>query len=198
MWRVKESGLSREFMRATVILAALFSMRPTTGTAQQIGNNAVFNSSGICTTSACGASAAFIDANPYANSQSLDICTAIYNIINSVPPNPTYPAAGAVIDARGISGQKLTCPSNTSPWLKGGVPLSLPSTILLPAGIIVIPVPWTLPPNTRVIGQGGNPSSGTVIQACTGTSCSSSFLGSAMIQFGSSNCLTSGKYGNLR
>ncbi len=48
-----------------------------------------------------------------------------------------------------------------------------------------MPVTWVLPCQTHLIGQGDNPSSGTTLQAVPTTS---SFSGSAMIQFGNSSC----------
>jgi hypothetical protein len=43
----------------------------------------------------------------------------------------------------------------------------MPSTILLPAGIIVISAGWVLPTNTHLIGEGDNTSSGSVIRAAS-------------------------------
>ena len=103
-----------------------------------------------------------------------DICTTIYFILK--------PAAysASVIDARGISGTAaLTCPANTTPWLKGGVSLNKPSTILLPAGTIVISTGWVLPVNTHLIGQGDNIASGTVIKAASNVGNMINFYSSA-------------------
>jgi hypothetical protein len=74
------------------------------------GQNAVCTSASGCS-STIGTSA-FIDASVLLQS---DICTTIYNILQPA----TY--STSVIDARGISGTAaLTCPANTTPWLKGG------------------------------------------------------------------------------
>jgi hypothetical protein len=72
----------------------------------------------------------------------------------------------------------------TSPWAG----ITKPSTILLPAGTILIPKSWILPSNTRLIGEGDNPSTaGTTIQACNSTINTCAFSDSAMIQFGSAS-----------
>lgn len=103
--------------------------------AQTAGNNDVYYSQGNQK-----ASSAFIDA--YAVSLTLsggtDLCDTIYRGI-------LQPAgySAAVIDARGISGTALTC-THGSPWNESGVYLNKPSTILLPAGTILIPSTWTL------------------------------------------------------
>ena len=81
------------------------------------GQNAVCTSASGCS-STIGTSA-FIDASVLLQS---DICTTIYNILQPA----TY--STSVIDARGISGTAaLTCPANTTPWLKGGTYLNKPS-----------------------------------------------------------------------
>jgi hypothetical protein len=80
----------------------------------------------------------------------------------------------------------MTC--GGTPW--SGITSPPPSTILLPAGTIVIPSTWVLPQNTRLVGEGeNNPLSsapGTTIQAASGS------LLSTMIQFGSSSVCSSG------
>jgi hypothetical protein len=142
------------------------------------GYDAVYNSGSTV------ASPSFIDASVSQASNHTSLCATIYNIFTGAVPNPTYPSAGAVIDARGISGSTaLTCAAGTTPWNNGSTTVSVPSTILLPAGTIVIPSGWVLPKNTRLIGEGdGIPSNsltpGTTIQAARGFS-------GTMIQFGS-------------
>ena len=140
-----------------VILVIWFSPSSTRADAQTAGNNAVYNSSGNCSPSSpCAGSSAFIDAFVLAGAN--DICATIHNILQPA----TYSVA--VIDARGISGSALTCAS--SPWGSGTGYLNKPSTILLPAGTIVISSTWNLPMNTHLVGVGDNVSSGTIIQAC--------------------------------
>jgi hypothetical protein len=158
--------------------------------AQSPGNNAVYNSSNGVTFSL-----SFIDASVFignGNNQSSNICGAIYGILSGAFYN--YPATGAIIDARGISGPTaLTCPTGRTPWNNGTTTVNVPSTILLPptgANPIVIPTTWVLPSKTRLVGEGeNNPVSstpGTTIQAPSGT------LLSTMIQFGSSSVCSSG------
>jgi hypothetical protein len=136
---------------------ATASAQSCTGTA---GQNDVY---GDCTGMSPGqlGSSAFIDAFGYTSSG--DLCARIHSILSS----GSYPANGEVIDARGVlpaSGSTQTCATN--PW--GGI--TVPSTVLLPAGTIQISTQWVLPTGTRIIGQGpGSPGSGvTTIQAASG------------------------------
>ena len=134
-------------------------------------------------------SSAFIDASMFIGSASANnICAVLNWVLN--PANRILPAAGAVIDARGLNSgnTSMACTTaNPSPW--AGITSPPPSTILLPAtgaNPIVIPSGssgWILPNNTRLIGEGdGIPSNsltpGTTIQAASGFS-------GTMIQFGS-------------
>jgi hypothetical protein len=144
------------------------------------GQNAVCTSASGCSSTI--GTAAFIDASVLFQN---DICTTLYFILNGT--NGQY-SPGAVIDARGITGAAaLTCPANTTPWLKGGVYLNKSSTILLPAGTIVIPSTWNLPSSTHLIGVGSNITSagftpGTTLLAQSG------FSGSAMMSFCTAAC----------
>ncbi len=151
--------LTPRMLLATVVILCFF---PALSVAQAQGNNAVYNSSGTCSPT-CAASSAFIDASKFlGNGQGRDLCDTIYGIFNNLFGN-TYPSAGAVVDARGISGvANLTC-THGSPWTEGNNYVSKPSTILLPATgagsnytPIVISTGWVLPANTHLIGQGDN------------------------------------------
>jgi hypothetical protein len=66
-----------------VIVGVITSLSafPIRATAQNPGNNAVYNSSGTCTSSSCGFSAAFVDASVFGNSRT-DICTVLNNILS--------------------------------------------------------------------------------------------------------------------
>jgi hypothetical protein len=136
------------------------------------GENAVCTTAPNCSPTV--ATSAFIDASKFlGNNQGRDLCDTIYGIFNNLYNN-TYPTAGAVVNARGISGTtNLTC-SHGSPWTEGSTTVNVPSTILLPATgagnnftPIIISTGWVLPANTHLIGQGDNISSGTVIQAAS-------------------------------
>jgi hypothetical protein len=106
------------------------------------GQDAVYNSSnGIV------GSSSFIDANTFLNpaTQGRDLCDTIFYIFTH-----NY-AAGSVIDARGISGTtNLTCTHGT-PWTEGSTTVTAASTVLLPAGTMVIPSKWVLPRVARPI-----------------------------------------------
>jgi hypothetical protein len=173
------------FFAILAVLTVCFSALPTPAQGQGTGGqgqNAVYPPSGLC----CKGSPAFIDASMFATNNT-DIC-AVLNFILS--PGNGYPAAGAVIDARGLpgaTGTKMKC--TASPW--AGITNPPPSVILLPAGTIVIPSTWILPPNTRLIGEGSNITSsgftpGTTLQAQSGFT-----SGSPMISFGQSSLCTS-------
>jgi hypothetical protein len=185
--RTLESSLMLSDM--IIVVLGCFTVFSAIAGAQTQGNNDVFDVHGNQK-----GSSAFIDAK--ALPPGADFCDTIYSLLTGVPGYPVYPAAGAVIDARGISGTALTCTLG-SPWLEGTTYANVPSTILLPAGTITISSTWALPSSTRVLGEGsadplqngiGSTSSQqTTIQACNPTG--SCFNGSAMIQLGD-NCPT--------
>jgi hypothetical protein len=165
------------------ILAGCFLALPIQLIAQNTcsgtqGQNGVYNAT--CNNGNLGVagSSAFIDASKFISTINPNICAVLKSILTST----SYPTTGAVIDARGISGTTaLTCTS--SPW--AGITNPPPSTILLPAGTIVIPSTWTLPTGTHLVGVGDNVGSGTTIQATT------AFASTAgpMIAFCSSACM---------
>lgn len=162
-----------------VVLIALAVVFPNRAEGQSVGNNAVYNTSGTCSPN-CAASLAFIDASASQTLNHTSLCDTIFNIFAGNSPNPAYPAAGAVVDARGINGTALTCTAGKTPWNNGTTVLNVPSTILLPAGTIVISTGWVLPVNTHLIGQGDNIASGTVIQAASNVGNMISFYSSLL------------------
>jgi len=187
MWNLRQES-SPMFWGVMLTLLALAVGLPSAQGQNVTGYDAVYNSSGNIT-----ASPSFIDASVTQQLNQTDLCATVYSIFKGTRGNPPYPATGAVVDARGISGATaLTCAAGTTPWNNGTTTVSVPSTILLPATggatptPIIISTPWILPANTHLIGEGdGLPSSGsapgTTIQAKNG------FSGS-MIQFGSPSC----------
>jgi hypothetical protein len=169
MTNATRSGSRRTLAIIIAALFACFLMSSARSDAQSAGNNAVYNSSGTCTSSSCGFSGAFIDASVFGLSTS-NICKVLNGILSSA----SYPAGGAVIDARGLpaTGTNMTC--STSPW--AGITNPPPSTILLPAtgsgasaNPIVISNTWILPSSTHLIGEGDGPF-GTTIQMAYSTS----------------------------
>jgi hypothetical protein len=149
----------------------------------KLGQNAV------CTAAPCSptiGTSAFVDAYVVSTTLNNPNLCGLLNTILKVS-NGFLTSAGGVIDARGLNSNNVNMTCSASPWAGITGP---PTNILLPAGTIVIPTPWVLPPQTHLIGQGDNPASGTVIQACTSTTCTHSFSGTAMIQFCSASaCL---------
>jgi hypothetical protein len=196
-----------KMLAVAVSLLAGLAMIPAQMQAQHAGNNAVYNSGG---TSVIG-SPAIIDASVFANT-STTICATIYNILTGASGYGTYPSAGAVIDARGLtsSNSKLTCSSSPaeSPWdphTSGSTYADVPSVILLPAGTITISYTWVLPNSTKIVGQGASTPVTTGTQTGTVLTAASSFTGPAssyspaapvaMIQFGDPGTQTCGGTG---
>lgn len=183
------------FFAIEALLAICISAFPISSEAQgNPGQNAICTSTSQtgCPTNA--GTNAFIDASVFVSGTNPNICAVLFNILNgSLLGHQGYPTAGAVIDARGISGTTaLTCATGTTPWNNGTTTVSVPSTILLPGGAIVIPTTWVLPNNTTLIGVGDNlpastsAASSTTIQACKQSINSCSFTGSDMIDLGTS------------
>lgn len=147
------------------------------------GQDAVYSSGSV---PAPVPSPAFVDASVFR--MNTDICTALNAVLSGLS------SPGAVIDARAIPGQtgtSLDCTaSGANPWGSGTSYINVPSTILLPSGIIKIPSTWVLPANTHIVGEGeGIPSAVTPgTQILAGSSSVS-----PIIQFGqSSMCPCSG------
>jgi len=189
-------ALRRIVLGAVVAFIGELLVSPAEAQLTSPGNNAVYTSG-----STVVLSPAFIDASvffpPNKGTQAADICDAVYQLLKGNPNFLThgYPSSGTIIDARGLSGAALTC-TKGSPWSESGVSVAAPSTILLPAGTIIIPGTWVLPKYTRLIGAGdaldylstgtGTVSVGTTLQACLPSvnHCSSSFSGRDMIESG--------------
>jgi hypothetical protein len=161
-----------------------------------LGQNGVYNAT--CNNGNPGVvgSPAFIDASMFLPPNSTlgrDLCDAIYRLLSGFAGFPPYPASGAVIDARGVSGTtNLTC-SHGSPWTEGSTTVNAPSTILLPATTaaapITIPSTWSLPPNTHLIGEGDSILPTGLTLGTTLLAHGSFTAGTAMISLGlSSHC----------
>jgi hypothetical protein len=182
------------FLGIVIAIVGWFSACPVPASGQSQGNNAIYyqsGSSGAC----CKGSGAFIDASMFIFTGST-FCSTLYSILHSA----SYPSTGAVIDARGLNSgnTRMTCAAGTTPWNNGTTYQNKPSTILLPAGTILIPTTWVLPNNTTLIAVGdsispttgtGLAAVGTIIQLCTTTnSCGKAFSGTDMIDLGASLC----------
>jgi hypothetical protein len=125
-------------------------------------------------------STAYIDASVYyTGSSGPDICQIINNVLTSAAGYTPYPTTtGAVVDTRGILvplGQQPPLPCGSNPFLN----VTAPSTILLPAISIQPSVTWTLPSNTRIVGENsqisqltaisGWSSGNAIVEMCPGT-----------------------------
>jgi hypothetical protein len=140
--------------------------------AGQAGQNAVWGSTGTVN------SRAFIDATPFYGTNGNDICAVISYILTSVVNPNTPPPNGVVIDARGVP-LTSACSQNPIPPPPScnGNPCPIFSiVVLLPPGTITVSQTWTLPSNTRIVGEGSNL---TALQVG-----SSGFQNAAMIQMG--------------
>jgi hypothetical protein len=156
------------------LLMVMTSVHAYAQTAPNQGNNAVYNAS-----SPTG-SYAYIDAYVLAQG---DICETInYIMLNIV----THNAPGVVIDARGFAPQgvppSISCNKNPFDMVTAAMP-NTPVTVLLPATMLAIEKTWTIPNNSRIVGEGR----GTIVANLTAAA-----LGD-MIDMGSSTlCPTSG------
>jgi hypothetical protein len=170
----------RMFFAIGAVLACWCLVVPTLANAQGgQGQNAVYSAAGSC----CMGSPGFIDASMFKTSAT-NICGILHNILNGA----SYLSMGAVIDARGLNSgnTSMICTStNPSPW--AGITSPPPSTILLPAGTIVIPSTWVLPSYTHLIGEGSGITSSGFTPGTTLQVASTFTAPGPMIQFGSSS-----------
>src|SRR5580692_5655939 len=134
------------------------------------GNKAVYGTNGVTF------SKVWIDASAFWISGTPDLCGIINNILTS-NYSQNYPN-GAVIDARGLVYPKAQKPITCSIDPFQNVTATSPSTVLLPAAVIPVSTTWTLPNNTKIIGEGV----GTLLSAQSGLP-----TGSYMIEMGSSS-----------
>jgi hypothetical protein len=174
--------VSLEISLAFVLALLSGLMMPAPANAQ-VGDNTIWISP-----TATGPSSAFIDATAFCHtagscsSSTDDFCTVVFNALNS----SSFPATGGVVDARGLnsSNTKSTSCSSGSPFQTTSAAIKVPSTVLLPAGVIPLGKVWVLPNGTKIIGQGaGSPFSSSGTDAVTIIQATSSFSGT-MIQMG--------------
>lgn len=157
----KSSGRTAIFARTLLLLTCWLAVG-VCGEAQQ-GQNAVWISG-----SARAASSAFLDASSFCGTPGAcssgvdDFCAVLYAALHALSTS-SFGTAGGVIDARGVIPSSTKATSCTgSPFVSGTSGINIPSTILLPAGIIPLGKTWVLPNGTKILGQGaGSPYSGT-------------------------------------
>ena len=159
-----------------IVLCIANSAQAQGGGSASAGNVGIYNNG-------LSYSTAYIDASVYyTGSSGPDICLIINNVLTSAAGYTPYPTTtGAVVDTRGILvplGQQPPLPCGSNPFLN----VTVPSTILLPGISIQPTVTWTLPSNTRIVGENSQ-----ITQLLGPLSWSS---GSAMIQMcpGSTVC----------
>jgi hypothetical protein len=165
-----------------VVLIALLAVQSTAQAPPppQPGWNAVWGSSATLPVGAVS----FYDATAYVSYG--DICQILHEIL-SLSASQVAKANWVVIDARGIvpSGSTQLCGSN--PWN------SLPTvgrpwtTVLLPAGTIIIATEWVLPQYTRIVGEGPGVTTLLACQKTTSGCDMNNFSSSAMIQMGAAS-----------
>ena len=180
------------FCGALSLVLICISVWPLPAVAQVAGQNAICASLSSCSGTSISGSSAFIDAAPFFAIG--DFCAVLHGILAA----STYPAAGTVIDARGLPAKGVNMTCGASPW--AGITNPPPSTILLPAAVITIPSVWILPNGTQLIGENnrlpqgvniGQPNATTLL-ACTTSICTSGNFSGTMVQFGDSHCPTAG------
>ena len=148
-----------------VLLASSADMYAQGNSSLQEGWNGATQSS-----STHSPSFAFVDGVGYVNDSRCtggggrNICQIIQYALQDYSTNSNGVVSnGVTIDTRGISS--LTCTSTASPW--SFLTANFSNIVLLPAGTITIAHSWTLPDDTRLIGEG---STSTIIQAGFNTS----------------------------
>jgi hypothetical protein len=117
----------------------------------QQGDKATYSSGGVSPSQVWIDASAFWTGSP----AQPDICLIIDGIIQAGYPN----ASGAVIDARGLynsvstSSAAILCSVNPFQHATSSLP---PTTVLLPEATIPVTHTWTIPNNTRIVGEGQN------------------------------------------
>ena len=135
----------RQIVVATLlVLLSCYFLSSAELSAQINGYNAVIGTttSSGCTTSNICPSGALIDASVFSGDFCAQVNRALYEAAHNGLPVP-------VIDARGLTSTSCT----SSPWTSPNV-ISIPSTVLLPAGVITVSASWVLPSGTRIVGEG--------------------------------------------
>jgi hypothetical protein len=126
------------------VLLGLLTMSPIRAQAQ-LGSNAVCGSS---PPSGVTCPSSTIDASAFAGTGGgTDVCAKI----NAVLTSSSYPASGAVVDARGIAvGSANTCSMN--PFAS----VTKNSVVLLPPGVtwLCTTCTWVIPNQSRIVGEG--------------------------------------------
>jgi hypothetical protein len=177
----KSGSVEMRLAMVVVVLCGLVMAAPANA---QVGGNAVWNS-----TPATVPSSAFIDATAFCHtpgscsSSTDDFCTVTFKALSTLPTD------GGVVDARGLNStntKSTSCSSPLSPFQTSTAAITVPSTLLLPAGTIPLGKTWVMPNGTKIIGQGAVapfPFSTSATDAVTIIQASSSFSGT-MIQMG--------------
>jgi hypothetical protein len=132
-----------------MFIAGWFAVFTSQMAAQSPGNKTVFNSSNNF-----APSTVWVDASAWwTSSGTPDLCLWVQQNILTSSYNTNYPN-GTVIDARGlypgIGGSYVNC--SVDPF--GALTVPPPSTtLLLPGGMINATATWTVPNNTRIVGD---------------------------------------------
>ncbi|MGA8745667.1 MAG: hypothetical protein WB507_07370 [Solirubrobacterales bacterium] len=143
---------TRTVFRMLAVLALATLMLSSVFVSAQQGDNAVYTTGNIL-----AASSAWIDASAFCGSSGsntcggsgTDVCMMIKSALGNLPSN------GGVIDARGVvstTGGAQTCSVN--PFATIAQNNVVPINVLLPASTIILLSSWTLPNNTRLVGEG--------------------------------------------
>lgn len=165
-----------KFVLALSVAAACLMALPASA---QKGDGAVWTSSALISSST-----AYVDASAFCGGScsGLDFCSVTNQAL------ATLPAAGGVVDARGVNpGGSNSCSSSNTPYVVGSTTITAPSMLLLPSGTITISKTWVLPNASKIIGEGAGASSYNGITTLVATA---TLSGSWMIQMGVSSVCT--------
>jgi hypothetical protein len=166
----------------SALLTFWLSALPTLGGAQTIDNPPMGDNAVWLNTTTIQGTPAFIDASAWCGGicDHQDPCDVVHQALKALPSS-----TGGVVDARGVvpsTGGAQDCFNKHDPFAG----ITAASTVLLPPSTIQIHVPWNLPSNTRISGQGRQ----TVLRASTDFELVSN-INNAMIAMGTSAGSTS-------
>lgn len=167
------------FIVASVLLSCLVMGAPAQG---QKGDNVIYNSSGPTSSSAFLDATAFCSSPGACSSSTDDFCVVLNAALHALT------SAGGVVDARGLSPastKSTSCASTVTTPFSGTYSITVPSTVLLPAGTIPLGKTWILPNGTKIIGRGAGSTFSSSLYSVTTLEAKSGFS-STMIQMGSS------------
>jgi len=138
--------------KALLLVLAGVAVFSTEGFSQNPGSPVVYNvtiNNGVPQVTPVYSNA-YIDASASSLTGN-DFCAKLHSALLQLANATKYTGLAGVIDARGVSLTNSCTSTDGNPW--NGI--TVPSTVLLPSGTIKSVTTWVLPPETRLIGEGG-------------------------------------------